>query len=118
MSLQTFNGEQQTGQLTKGLPVPYIFVVDILDAENSQGCLEIVDGTQRILTLVRFLTGGLMLTGLEVVQKLNGFTYADLPVSRQKRFLRHTLRVIEVIEEDGELRRDIFERINASRELG
>ena len=98
-----------------GLPVPYIFVVDVLDAENSQGCLEIVDGIQRILTLVRFLTGELMLSGLEVLQRLNGFTYADLPVSRQRRFLRHTLRVIEVVEEAGELRQDIFERINASR---
>ena len=102
--------------LLLGLPVPYIFVVDVLDAENGQ--LEIVDGTQRILTLVRFLTGELMLSGLEVLQKLNGFTYTDLPVSRQRRFNRHTLRVIEVVEKDGELRQDIFERINAGRELG
>ena len=81
--------------------------------------MEVVDGTQRILTLVRFLADELMLTGLEVLQKLNGFTYADLPVSRQRRFLRHTLRVIEVVEDAGEeLRQDIFERINASRELG
>ena len=92
--------------LLLGLPVPYIFVVDVLDAENGQ--LEIVDGTQRILTLVRFLTGRIMLSGLEVLQALNGFTYADLPVSRQRRFNRHTLRVIEVVEEDGELRQDIL----------
>ena len=43
--------------LLLGLPTPYIFVADILDAENSQGCLEIVDGTPRILTLVRFFYG-------------------------------------------------------------
>ena len=52
-----------------------------------------------------------MLTGSEVLQKLNGFAYADLPVSRQRRFL-HTLGAIEVVEEDGEVRQDIFERIN------
>jgi hypothetical protein len=38
---------------------------------------------------------------------------SDLPVSRQRRFNRHTLRMIELTENaDEEVRRDIFERIN------
>lgn len=38
-----------------GLPIPYIFVADIFAPENDQARLEIVDGTQRIRTLARFL---------------------------------------------------------------
>lgn len=96
-----------------GLPIPYIFVADIYDPENDQGRLEIVDGTQRIRTLTEFLNNELTLKGLEKLEKLNGFTYADLPLARQRRFKRSTLRMIQLTEKaDEEVRRDMFERIN------
>ena len=38
-----------------GLPIPSIFVVDIGHDENDEPRLEIVDGTQRIITLTRFV---------------------------------------------------------------
>ena len=41
-----------------GLPIPYIFVADIADAEN-EARLEIIDGTQRIRALARFLNNEL-----------------------------------------------------------
>ena len=44
---------------------------------------------------------------------MNGFRFDDLPLSRQRRFKRHTLRMIELTENaNEEVRRDIFERIN------
>lgn len=96
-----------------GLPIPYIFVADIFDPENDQARLEIVDGTQRIRTLARFLNNELMLEKLEKLENLNGFTYADLPLARQRRFKRSTLRMIQLTEKaDEEVRRDMFERIN------
>jgi len=99
-----------------GLPIPYLFVADI---PGKEGRLEIVDGSQRIRTLADFLQNKLRLSELQKLEKLNGFTYADLPVSRQRRFNRHTLRMIELTEKaDEEVRRDIFERINTgSQEL-
>ena len=93
-----------------GLPIPYIFVADIKDKD---GRLEIVDGSQRIRTLAAFIENELRLVGLEKLTELNGFHYSDLPLARQRRFNRKTLRMIELTDKaDEEVRRDIFERIN------
>ncbi len=99
--------------LLLGLPIPYIFVADIYDEENDLGRLEIVDGTQRIRTLTRFLSNELTLQKLKKLKMLNNFTFADLPLARQRRFKRSTLRMIQLTEKaDEEVRRDMFERIN------
>ena len=95
-----------------GLPIPSIFVADLF-AEDDLGRLEIIDGTQRIRTLDRFLNDELKLCELKKLVKLNGFRFSDLPLARQRRFNRATLRMIVLTEKaDEETRRDIFERIN------
>lgn len=100
-----------------GLPIPYIFVADAGDQANVDGRLEIVDGSQRVRTLAAFVQGELELTGLQKLDRLNGFQYSDLPLSRQRRFNRRTIRMIELTEKaDEEARRDIFERINTGSE--
>jgi hypothetical protein len=96
-----------------GLPIPYIFVADLRPEEDDLGRLEIVDGTQRIRTLDRFLNNELRLSGLKKLEKLNNFIYRDLPLARQRRFNRSSLRMIVLTEKaDEEIRRDMFERIN------
>ena len=100
--------------LLLGLPIPYIFVADVSGEEDTNDSrLEIIDGTQRIRTLKRFLNNELELNHLNKLSKLNEFTFADLPLSRQRRFKRTTIRMIQLTEEaDEEVRRDLFERIN------
>jgi hypothetical protein len=71
------------------------------DPENA-GRLEIIDGVQRIRTLARFLTGDLVLTNLDRLSQLNGFRFHDLHPSRQRRFRRATLRLIELTESIAE----------------
>jgi len=101
-----------------GLPIPYIYVADISGqeenySETKDGRLEIIDGTQRLRTLVNFLNNELQLENLEKLKKLEGFRFSDLNIARQRRFKRTTLRVIQLSEEaDEEARRDLFERIN------
>lgn len=93
-----------------GLPIPLLFLADVA---GKEGRAEIVDGSQRVRTLARFMKGELQLAGLKRLDKLNGFTYNDLPPSRKRRFGRHTVRMIEMREGvDEESRRDIFSRIN------
>ncbi len=77
-----------------GLPIPYIFVADISESEDLAR-LEIIDGTQRIRTLARFIKNELRLNNLEKLESLNGFTFSDLPLSRQRRFQRTTIRMIQ-----------------------
>ncbi len=99
-----------------GLPVPFLFVADVGGEEeevDKAGRVEIVDGVQRIRTLARFMTGELVLRDLERLKALNGFTFFDLHMSRQRRFGRATLRLIELTETvTEEVRRDMFDRIN------
>ncbi|WP_193197877.1 DUF262 domain-containing protein [Nostoc sp. MG11] len=96
-----------------GLPIPYIFVADISDDEKDNARLEIIDGSQRIRTLARFVNNKFKLSGLKKLTKLNEFTFDDLPLARQRRFNRTSLRMIQLTENaDEEVRRDIFERIN------
>ncbi|VEP16912.1 conserved hypothetical protein [Hyella patelloides LEGE 07179] len=95
-----------------GLPIAYILVADVSESEDLAR-LEIIDGTQRIRTLARFLNNELKLNNLEKLDSLNGFTFKDLPLSRQRRFQRTTIRMIQLTEKaDEEVRRDLFERIN------
>jgi hypothetical protein len=96
-----------------GLPIPYIFVADLRPEEEDLGRLEIVDGTQRIRSLYRFLENELRLCGLKKLERLNDFKFSDLPLARQRRFNRATIRMIVLTEKaDEEVRRDLFERIN------
>lgn len=98
-----------------GLPIPYVFVADI---GESNGRLEVVDGSQRIRSLAAFMAGELKLSDLVKLEKLNGFRYSDLPLSRRRRFNRRTLRMIELTQKaDEEVRRDIFERINTGSDV-
>ncbi|MDJ0746276.1 MAG: DUF262 domain-containing protein [Xenococcaceae cyanobacterium MO_167.B27] len=99
-----------------GLPIPYIFVGDfVADISESEDLarLEIIDGTQRIRTLARFINNEFRLNNLEKLESLNNFTFSDLPLSRQRRFQRTSIRMIQLTQEaDEEVRRDLFERIN------
>lgn len=96
-----------------GLPIPLIFV-----AENKNGRLEIVDGSQRIRTLHSFLNNKLELLKLEVLDKLNGFKFENLSNGRQRKFKNTPMRMI-VLSENAteEVKNDMFERINRGSDL-
>ena len=92
-----------------GLPIPYIFT-----AENEDGRLEIVDGSQRIRTLENFLSNNLELHDLEILNNCNGLRYLDFPVSRQRKINNTSLRMIVLSEHsDEDARFMLFERINS-----
>ncbi|MEP6868961.1 MAG: DUF262 domain-containing protein [Novosphingobium sp.] len=101
-----------------GLPIPYLFVADVgSEDEELSGRLEIVDGTQRIRTLAAYVTNQLILENLTKLEALNGTILDDLLPSRRRRFLRTTIRLIELTEKaDEEMRRDMFDRINSGGE--
>ncbi len=103
-----------------GLPIPPIFV-----ATNADFQWEVVDGLQRISTLIHFLgedeesvkrigrSGSLVLEGLEKLTQLNGSGYPALPPSIQRYFARQPLQVISLTDKsDRSVRFDLFERLN------
>ena len=94
------------------LPIPYIYVADVSEGDN-EGRIEIIDGSQRIRTIARFLNNMFALEGLSLVPELNGFRFKDLKGSRQLRLKRKTIRFIELMDVDEEARRQIFYRLNS-----
>lgn len=93
------------------LPVPYIYVA-VVNGGPDDGRLEIVDGSQRIRTLVAFLTNALKLEGLGILKSLNGAKFEDMPYGRQLRFKRKSIRWIELVKISEEDRRELFRRVN------
>lgn len=91
------------------IPVPPVFFYEV------DGRLEIVDGSQRIRTLVEFINNKFRLTDLETLDGLNGLKFHDLPTVVRKRFLNSPIRSF-VLEEgtDETTRVELFRRINTS----
>lgn len=97
-------------------PIPYLYMADVHDPSDIErdGRVEVVDGSQRIRALYYFLNNALTLTDLKELTILEGFTFDDLPSARKRRFLRETIRCVELKGEVTEsYRRDLFERINS-----
>lgn len=94
-----------------GVPImPFLVSVSGEEAE-----LEIIDGSQRIRTLVEYCSNKLRLSGLEKIKSLNGTTFNDLISNRKNKFLLRDFRFHVVTEKaDAEVRADIFNRVNTS----
>lgn len=106
-----------------GLPVPSIFV-----ATNKDGTWELVDGLQRISTLVHYTTEAsnaellntigkhlpLTLGGLKKLPGLNATNFHSIPTTLQFAFWKRSLRVTALSDKsDIDVRFDLFERLNA-----
>ncbi len=96
-----------------GLPIPFLFFWEMPD-----GKLEVVDGSQRLRTLQDFVLGEMRLTTLEVLDKISGFSFADLSESRQRKVKNRSIRGIVLHEHaDEQARFDMFERINTGSKI-
>jgi hypothetical protein len=94
--------------LVLGLPVPFLFAADV------DGNLEIVDGTQRLRTVSRYLRSEFELSDLELLWELNGLRFDELPPRECKRLLNRSIRMIELSSNaDLAIRFEVFSRINS-----
>lgn len=108
----TINQSRFIESILLNLPIPYIFVGDTPEGKY-EGRLEIIDGSQRIRTVIAFVNNELELHDLKKLPSLNGFKFRDLTHPRQMRFMRKTLRMIELTDQaDEEARREMFDRLN------
>ena len=102
-----------------GIPVPSLFM-----ATNPDGTWELVDGVQRISTIVKFagsqdlrdrmdLDGPLRLKDLEKLTEFNGYTFLELPETLQLQFNLRPIKVVTLSDKsDSIVRFDLFERLN------
>lgn len=99
--------------LVIGLPIPFLFFWEMPD-----GRLEIVDGSQRLRTIEEFLHGNLRLGELSGLTMVSGFTFSELPDSRQRKIQNRSIRGIVLNEHaDEQARFDLFDRINTGSKI-
>lgn len=98
--------------LLMNLPVPPIFLF-----ESDYNRYEVMDGQQRLTSIVRFYSNKYKLAGLEYWGELNNKFYSDLPPILQRGLDRRRISavVLQSSPHDNskdELRRVVFERLN------
>ena len=96
------------------IPIPPIFLYEV-----EYNKYEILDGKQRVYSIVEFYENKYKLEGLEVWNDLNGRYYRDLPDKVRSGLDRRYLSSIVMLNESSkdvgranELKRMIFERLN------
>lgn len=103
-----------------GIPVPNLFM-----ATNKDSSWEVIDGLQRLTTIINFLGDNelikkinpkgkkLVFKGLEKLDSLNGLAFEEMPKSIQILFMTRPMRVTVLNDRsDFEVRYDLFERLN------
>ncbi len=102
-----------------GIPVPSLFM-----ATNADNTWEVVDGVQRLSTIMLFagnddlrerqsLGSRLTLSGLKKLDAFNGFNFDQLPAVVQQHFWTRPCKVVTLNDKsDLVVRYDLFERLN------
>ncbi|WP_294297442.1 DUF262 domain-containing protein [uncultured Chryseobacterium sp.] len=116
--------EERQSQLIEsiflGIPVPSLFM-----ATNKDATWEVIDGLQRLTTIVNFIgsenvirkindnTSKLRISGLEKLNSFNSLYFEDLPKSIQLSFQTRPIRITVLNDKsDFNVRYDLFERLN------
>jgi hypothetical protein len=116
---ETQRQSQLVESIFLGIPIPNIFM-----ATNKDATWELIDGVQRLSSIVHFagdtsvrgkigLSDALRLEGLENVETFNGKRYDELPRSIQLGLLMKPLKITTLSDKsDLSVRFDLFERLN------
>lgn len=90
------------------IPLPAIFA-----NEENDGTMEIIDGVQRMTSIIKFLKNEYTLEGLLILSDLNGFLFKELNKDVQRTFKQKSLRVIKFKKGcSEEVKYEIFMRLN------
>lgn len=102
-----------------GLPIPPIFLI-----EGDDGVLELIDGLQRISSVIQFLDNNaineqkLFLSGCDILKSLNELCFDDLPVMVRLKIKRSPIRAT-IINKSGDafVKYEMFKRLNTGGAL-
>lgn len=100
------------------VPVPPVFLY-----ESSLGAYEVMDGQQRLNTVVEFLSGDFNLNGLQIWPSLNGRSFSQLPPLIRRGLERAKISAITLTsdlagrgDDSIDLRAQVFDRLNTGGE--
>lgn len=96
------------------VPIPPVFLYEI-----EYNKYEVMDGLQRISTIISFFNNEFKLDGLELWHEINGYTFSELPEELRNLINRRYLSAIIILKESNkskqrelELKQFVFERLN------
>jgi hypothetical protein len=90
------------------IPIPPIYFGKIVG-----GRLEVIDGQQRLTTMVNFISNTFRLQRLQRMASLNGKSFKELPEEHQTKILDASIRSVVIdAGSNTDLRYEIFERLN------
>lgn len=91
-----------------GIPIPIMYLF-----ETADGCKQVVDGRQRITTIIDYLNNEFSLRDLKILHDLNGSRFRDLDKKLQGIFEDYQLHVYVIQPPTPErVKYDIFDRVN------
>ncbi len=96
------------------LPIPEVFVRTTTSSDGDT-TVEVVDGQQRLRSIIRFFKNDLELTGNDVSPKWIGSTWDRLDSSVQEKFWSFKIVVRELERASDTEVRDMFRRLNANQ---
>ena len=100
--------------ILNNLPIPEIFVRTKTTAAGET-TVEVVDGQQRLRSIMRFFRNNLELTGKDVSEQWNGLTWDQLTNEVREHFWSFKIVVRELENTSDSEVRDMFRRLNANQ---
>ena len=93
------------------LPMPQVFFRTKIDAARQSSLREVVDGQQRLRSILEFASGKLRLT--TKTPRFRGKTYLDLDQDDQERFLSYKVPTVQLINASDADVLEVFARLNS-----
>jgi hypothetical protein len=93
------------------LPIPKMYIRTILDPKRQTSIREIVDGQQRIRSIVEFADNTFRLTKRS--EEFHGLCYSDLDDEHKEAFLGYILTIDQLLNATDDDVIDVFARLNS-----
>lgn len=100
--------------IVRGLPIPPIFMRQTIDVPTMTTFREIIDGQQRVRTIISFVIEQAFPIKKTHNRELGGFFFRDLNEEQQKNLLGYEISAEVVTEQEDSVIYDMFARLNSN----
>lgn len=100
--------------ILRGLPIPPVFLRQIVDAKINKIFREVIDGQQRLRTIIDYYNDVFSIRGPFTDKTTNGKKYSELPDELKESFLEYEIATQIVKSKSDAVIYDMFARLNTN----